>query len=36
MNEPLTEDLLDELLSSPSPTDYVEDRQLQKRNLSQY
>ncbi len=36
MNEPLTEDLLDELLNSPSPTDYVEDRQLQKRNLSQY
>ena len=36
MKEPLTDELLAELLSSPDPASFADERQLKTRSLSQY
>lgn len=36
MDEPLTEELLDELVSSPNPDEFIEKYNLEKRSLSEY
>lgn len=36
MEEPLTEELLDELLSAPSPSDYLCEHRPHKRDFAQY
>ncbi len=36
MNEPLTEELLEELLSSPSPAKFINNNNISTRSLSEY
>ena len=36
MEEPLTEELLDELLSSPNPTSFIQNNDIGERSLSEY